>query len=187
MQVRLIRVFVSSPGDVAREREVVDEVVAAINRTDGDAGGFRLETIRWEANMTPQIGPRPVVGVSWYEAAAFCVRAGYHLPTEAQWERAARGAEGRKRGATRRTGLATWRVTLRFRRKRPRGAGRVERRQTRADRPGRPKSHSAAPTPPHAFPRRRRATGTKLRLAGPRFRLFSVLAGFFRRPLVSVG
>jgi hypothetical protein len=59
MQVRLIRVFVSSPGDVARERDVVDEVVAAINRTDGDAGSFRLETIRWEANVTPQIGPRP--------------------------------------------------------------------------------------------------------------------------------
>jgi hypothetical protein len=57
--VRLIRVFVSSPGDVARERDVVDEVVAAINRTDGDAGSFRLETIRWEANVTPQIGPRP--------------------------------------------------------------------------------------------------------------------------------
>jgi hypothetical protein len=55
----LIRVFVSSPGDVARERDVVDEVVAAINRTDGDAGSFRLETIRWEANVTPQIGPRP--------------------------------------------------------------------------------------------------------------------------------
>ncbi|TVS12283.1 MAG: DUF4062 domain-containing protein [Planctomycetaceae bacterium] len=57
--VRLIRVFVSSPGDVQAERDVVDEVVAAINRTDGDAGGFRLETFRWEANVTPQIGPRP--------------------------------------------------------------------------------------------------------------------------------
>jgi hypothetical protein len=57
--VRLVRIFVSSPGDVKAEREVLEELITRINRTDGQAQGVRLELWKWETGVVPQIGPPP--------------------------------------------------------------------------------------------------------------------------------
>lgn len=84
-----------------RPRRVLDGQAFAINRTEITNRQYRrfIEATGHRAAFYanhPALGldDRPVVGVSWGDAVTFCRHYGLSLPSEQQYERAARGSNG---------------------------------------------------------------------------------------------
>ncbi len=65
--------------------------LATLNETDISNVTFDSANYR----VRPEINNFPVANVTWYGARSYCEAIGRRLPTEAEWERAARGSDGR--------------------------------------------------------------------------------------------
>ena len=70
------------------------EVINAQYKQFMDATGHKAPAY-WDDEKYNQPN-QPVVGVSWHEAVTYCKWTGKRLPTEAEWEKAARGTDARK-------------------------------------------------------------------------------------------
>jgi len=55
----VVRIFVSSPSDLAEERQLLEELARELNATWSRELGLRLELVRWESDVLPGVASEP--------------------------------------------------------------------------------------------------------------------------------
>lgn len=71
------------------------EVTLALYRKFLDSGKHDSPPT-WDDEAATTVGDRPAIGMKWTDAEVYCKWAGKRLPTEAEWEKAARGTDARR-------------------------------------------------------------------------------------------